>query len=666
MPKKVTLGGERLGSGKKMTVELKNFGRSSHNLGCIIATDQAAGTLVPYYCDIATNGTTYYIDMATKVRTLPTNGPVFGSFKHQLDWFAIPIRLYIRALHNNALNIGMKMQTVYLPTYSVHGTGSDEDLKPEYTGIKANDRNIDQSCLNAYIGVRGLARHTSNNYTQKFPAIFLLAYWDIYKNYYANKQEEDGVVIAGGPEAVWKSVLIDGVSYNKGQNGKPATGGTYVYADQTNGIDVYMDAPITKAEFEANYKLQYGDGKYYSKNSNTPDAAKLQWSVQSVNGLVVHIAITSSATQNPTQYKWSIPPYSDIFEFIGIMGLVRFPLENIDTVREAILAAPKTAPYEVPYHMEPYKRTCSVNQAGGLNNRKPNAGLGVKTYLSDRFNNWLSSEWIEGNNGINEITAIDVSSGELKMDSLILQKKVFNMLNRIAVTDGTYDAWQEAVYGVRAIRMAETPIYCGGMSSEITFDEVVSNSATEEQPLGSLAGRGTDYGRKGGKAIKIKIEEPSMIMCIGSITPRVMYSQGNKWWTRLKTMNDLHKPDLDAIAWQDLLTDEMYASTTEMSTTGELTYKAIGKQPAWIEYTTRVNESFGSFAAGGELDWMVLNRTYTMDLGGDLEDATTYIDPTMYNVAFADTKLSARNFWVQVAFDVIGRRVMSARQIPNL
>ena len=51
---------------------------------------------------------------------------------------------------------------------------------------------------------------------------------------------------------------------------------------------------------------------------------------------------------------------------------------------------------------------------------------------------------------------------------------------------------------------------------------------------------------------------------------------------------------------------------------------------------------------------------------GAISDLTTYIDPTKYNVAFADAKLSAKNIWVQCAIDCIVRRKMSAKQIPNL
>ena len=61
-----------------------------------------------------------------------------------------------------------------------------------------------------------------------------------------------------------------------------------------------------------------------------------------------------------------------------------------------------------------------------------------------------------------------------------------------------------------------------------------------------------DRGKKGGKII-IKCNEPCYIIGIASITPNVDYSQGNDWdMMQLDTMDDLHKPQLDGIGYQDL------------------------------------------------------------------------------------------------------------------
>ena len=61
-------------------------------------------------------------------------------------------------------------------------------------------------------------------------------------------------------------------------------------------------------------------------------------------------------------------------------------------------------------------------------------GLLLKTYQSDIFNNWIKTEWIDGENGISAITAISMTGDKFTIDQLNLSKKVYDMLNRIAVS----------------------------------------------------------------------------------------------------------------------------------------------------------------------------------------------------------------------------------------
>ena len=89
--------------------------------------------------------------------------------------------------------------------------------------------------------------------------------------------------------------------------------------------------------------------------------------------------------------------------------------------------------------------------------------------------------------------------------------------------------------------------------------------------------------------------------------------------------------------------------------------KSIGKQPAWIEYMTNVNKTYGNFALIENEGWMCLNRIF-----GDISTYTTYIFPHLYNNIFADTDITAQNFWIQIAFNTKPRRVMSAKVIPNI
>lgn len=679
---KKTLGGDRIRSESKMEVYLPNFGRSSHNVGKVIRTTQACGTIVPYWCQIGLDGTTFYIDITTKVKTLPTTGPVFGSFKHQIDVFVIPIRLYIASLHNNALGVGLKMNKVLLPQFQVYTAN---------TSIYENDTNrgqVNPSSLLSYLGIKGFGYSDVNQYLRRFPAIFNLAYWDIFKNYYANKQEEKAYVITG-VNHIWKTLSVgSGVNWSRTWKENKST---------AYKIEPTVDKPkYIKLEFEENVSPEEVNEIQFL--TNIPNSSqKLNILTKLGDSFVFERtdpeAMGLREPSNPRKatkiYVYKVKMPIEIAYNMGQTGenfitmpdnkkikLTPFPLKNIDEERTAILAAPSTSAYVVENTHMPYAAATKTLELPNYDRSKTyhssdawysQAGLAVKTYLSDRFNNWLNTEWIDGTTtGINSITAVDVSDGKLTMDALILQKKVFNMLNRVAITDGTYQAWREATYGIRSATLPESPIFCGGMQSEIAFDEIVSNSATDEEPLGTLAGRGVATMYKSGRGLKIKCTEPSMIMALGSITPRIDYSQGNKWWTRLQTMDDFHKPTLDAIGFQELVAEEAAAWSTEANGNYDLVYQSLGKQPSWIEYTTDVNETYGEFAAGMPLAFMCLNRVYEEDPNHAIANPSTYIDPTIYNNIFAESRLSSQNFWVQVAFDVTARRVMSAKQIPNL
>lgn len=688
--KKITrnLGGERLGSGAKMNVSMHGFGRSSHNLNSVVKTSQAAGTLVPVQKYICMNGGDFYIELDAKIRTLPTNGPIFGVFKHQIDVFQIPMRLYNAQLHNNELYIGLDMSKVKFPQvkYRVQKV-------PAGTG---NKYQVASDSLTAYLGIRGFGTKDPEAGTaivhRKFNAMFELAYWEIYKEYYANKQEEIGYVISGGgleiSENETENVKEIGIFEKGSTQIGPNNGETL---NEQNNWTTTKDLSLTYTD-SGNYgviRLYPKEGKSINDIRNViinieggtiqegktmaEWANTLNWAYNE-NQQNNYIAINSRAIGDTLtvkkNIKWLIGGVKE-----AQIKLEKFELKNIDKMRRAILSAPYEEHFDITtIPMLPYNATYGSVTTNNPEERTGNncfftqSGLGIKTYQSDRFNNWLSTEWIDGENGINEITAVQVVDGKITMNALLLQEKLYNMMNRIAISGGSFDDWQEVQYGERVVRKAESPIYEGGMSSEIYFDEVVSTAdAGENDPLGSLAGRGSNDSSKRGanKMIHIHVMEPSIIMVIESITPRITYSQGIDWETQLETMDDLHVPSLDGIGFQDLITEEMAAFDSIVHADGTVTKFSAGKQPSWIQYQTNVDKTFGDFAAGETLEWMSLNRDYEQDeTTGRIKDLTTYIDPTKSNIAFADAKLTAKNFWVQVAIKCTARRKMSANQIP--
>ena len=185
-----TIGKNTVGDGNKMTVRLNNYYRSTHDLSYVWKNTQAAGPIVPFLCEYAQIDDTHEIDLSAMVITHPTVGPLYGSFKLQLDVYVAPIRLYQKLLHNNTIGIGLDMAKVKLPIIQAEGMSTDDNPTNEDQWTQINP-----SALLAYLGLRGWGKITSSDITVKKNGVPLLAYWDIWKNYYANKQEPNGKVL---------------------------------------------------------------------------------------------------------------------------------------------------------------------------------------------------------------------------------------------------------------------------------------------------------------------------------------------------------------------------------------------------------------------------------------------------------------------------------------
>lgn len=650
-----TLGGDRLGAGKKMQVDLHGYERSTHDLSYLWRSSMSAGTLVPFMSKVMLPGDTFDINLECEVLTLPTVGPLFGSYKVQLDVFMVPIRLYNSLLHNNKLGIGLDMSKVKLPQIELNAVASTETAIDDIDNAQINP-----SCILSYLGIRGVGfNDTISTVQRNFNAVPLLAYWDIYKNYYANKQEKIGAVIHAAPESTDETITSVTVTLSNdnayGVPQYPATGqgwaadsNTYVYIGYTGA------APNVESIV---FNLMYG---------GSVTAGGLFNGFYTVGGGGINGLWNYPLYGADVIVSWEYLPNNKAREIAP--RVVTFDLENIDTVRDEILAFQSTtAPYLIDSSsQDPYSFLCTENAligGGGFTTIYSQEGLAIKTYQSDLFNNWLDAEYMDA---ISTASAVSTVGDSFTIDQLNLSQKIYEMLNRIAVSGGTYNDWIDAAYGITKTRLAESPIYMGGLSKELVFQEVVSNAESETQPLGTLAGRGRLSNKHKGGYVDIRVEEPAYAIGIISLTPRIDYSQGNEWDVNLETLDDLHKPGLDQIGFQDLITEQMAWWSTYFDTDQWYT-RSAGKQPAWVNYMTAVNKTYGNFAMSSKEMFMTLNRRYEADeTDGSITDLTTYIDPAKFNFIFAQTNLDAQNFWVQIGVNITARRKMSAKVMPNL
>lgn len=654
-----TLGKNTLGDNNKMKVAMRDYDMSTHDISTIFRSSVGVGMLVPFCKILCQKGDIIDLNLINKTLSQPTLGALFGSFKLQHFLFFGGFRLYNSWLHNNRTGIGMKMSDIKLPMMMAQTNGIPTDAKTD----------ISTSALYKYLGW-SKSRRKGTNATQGVlkNGVPLLLYIDIFKNFFANTQEKKFYMLKGAGEISLE--VID--SYDNENEGY------YTIGKNANSINITNKTKLQTSLTDIDYQrfwdsikvtILESDGGLYHKTLG-----------QLTTNALTNTITLNSVTSNPYATILQLFTTTETKKFIKTK-LGQYDLKVLDQIRDVILHFKGNETIKIigenfgNANNGSDELTTFINDIIKSQSNKL-GGMLLKTYDSDIFNNWVQTDWIDGAGGITEITSIDITAndGKLTMDALNLQQKVYNMLNRIAVSGGTYRDWLETVYTAgKYLDRPETPVFIGGMTQYIEFDEVISKSATETaygtQPLGDIAAIG-----RGGKPlnsghIHYQCEEPGYIMGLMAITPMIDYSQGNDFDLNLQTIDDLHKPALDGIGYQDLIQEQMVGETSTYengASINNMKHLSANKTVAWIDYMTNYNRTYGDFAAGEALDFMVLNRRYEVGNDNTIKDLTTYIDPQKYIEIFADTSIDSQNFWVQTVVQATRRGNYSAKQIPFL
>ena len=651
-----TIGKNTLGDNNKMHVRLREYDMSSQNLSYVFRSTMGVGMLVPFMKIVCQKGDIFDIKLTNKTMTHPTLGPLFGSFKLQHFIFTAGFRLYNSWLHNNRTGIGMKMSDIKFPTIR-RGSFSSSEPKEKFN----------PSSLYSYIGWKGTRSKTIAGVGKK-NAIPVLIYLDIFKNYFANTQEDNFYIITGSTKATvtFEQQNEDTLTTQVGEDAEHAWNEpmnntvTLQASDNVKNFGAFWTSLVIKV-----YNPSNGSSLTVYINNATTNYSTKKITLDKIKSNELAGYTTIQGVYIKTPVFGDSADYQKMFNNSLGSILSEQKLETLDNIRDEILKKPGNTELDMSETENANVNKLFEEIRKAAKNKL--GGLALKTYDSDIFNNWVKTDWIDGENGISKVTALKPDEdGTITMDALNLQQKVYNMLNRIAVSGGTYRDWLETVYTAgRYLDRPETPVFQGGVSQMIEFDEVVATTGNAEgQVLGELAGRG--YARQPNTSGKLhfQVEEPGYVMGLVAITPMVDYSQGNDFDLNLFTMDDLHKPALDGIGYQDLMNEQRAWWTAEQG--GKTIVDTTpGKSVAWIDYMTNFNKTFGNFAAGESEDFMVLNRNYERDDNNGISNGSTYINPQEHIDIFADTALDSQNFWVQTACEITRRGNYSAKQIPN-
>lgn len=308
----------------------------------------------------------------------------------------------------------------------------------------------------------------------------------------------------------------------------------------------------------------------------------------------------------------------------------------------------------------------------------PLSGLFLKCHMPDRMNVILNSDFFEKN-----VSSVRVSTtgDNFQIDQLVTAKKLWNSRNKDAMTSGTFKDWVRSHFGVTPKIMDDMPTFCGSYSSAINFEDIRATTTVKdangevEQALGDKGSSALSYGSS--RMHRIVADRPGYVMVLASIVPYVDYFQFADRYAFYTKLSDEFRPEFNGIGLQDVLASDLVYSWRNPSTgtTAQInTYDesidplliSLGKQPAWIEYMTRVNKIRGTFCTT-ENSWVLSKNLLGQS---DAFNPSTinppyYVYPSEWNQPFAIQDATAQNFLAQFYIRHFVRSTVQKRLLPN-
>lgn len=304
-------------------------------------------------------------------------------------------------------------------------------------------------------------------------------------------------------------------------------------------------------------------------------------------------------------------------------------------------------------------------------------GLLRRTLGNDFFTSFVSNANVEL---MKSHANVAINNGILNVEQISLANRNWRIATRSILWGTDWKDYNKVHYGVNLIIPYGKPQFLGALSSDVTFNDVISQAQTtadqnnpisSNQNLGSRAG--IAYGglkNHKGHFVEFNTKDEGYVMVLASLVPEVDYYQGidpmyfktnlqHSWMVELNSvgMQDFHR------SWMTVLPfDGNYlgGSTQEPFSTWNV---AEHKVPVWFEYMAKYNQLHGLFTGENQLRYWVFARPFTNLISlfpnvfypVDEQISTdpfvsTYGMPEMFNYIFANN-IGTDNFQLQFNFD---------------
>lgn len=157
---------------------------------------------------------------------------------------------------------------------------------------------------------------------------------------------------------------------------------------------------------------------------------------------------------------------------------------------------------------------------------------------------------------------LGINLNNLQAKNTLTANQIRNLLalsvfqERNALTNGDYNSFIRAHYGLTPKQPDYEPRYIGGTSSYIDFSEVIQTSESGTTPQGRQTGLGFNINE--GFIGHFQTNDFGYIMAVMMITPEVSYTQGLEHWQFDDTAEDLYFPERANLSFQPILNKQIF------------------------------------------------------------------------------------------------------------
>lgn len=313
-------------------------------------------------------------------------------------------------------------------------------------------------------------------------------------------------------------------------------------------------------------------------------------------------------------------------------------------------------------------------------------GLLRRTLNNDFFTSFVSNSNVEI---MKNHSLISVRNNVIDVEQISLANRNWRVATRNALWGTDWKDYNKVHYGVNLLIPYGKPQFLGALSSDVTFNDVISQAQTGNQDssitsntnLGSRAGiafGGLQNGK--GRFVEFNTKDEGYVMVLASIVPEVDYYQGidpmyfktnlmHSWMVEYNSvgMQDFHRSWATAI---------VPANRTESFESYNI---AEWKVPIWFEYMAKYNQLHGDFTDDNYLRYWTFARPFNNlndlfepgtfvnvdDQYDELPYLSTYVLPEMFNYVFANN-IGVDNFQLQFRFDCKASMMLDKQVIAYL